>query len=97
LSRVAGRTVFALIEWLKVRAIIGILAAILFPVVGAVFQCIRRIQCITNLRPIHLVITILAEAYSGEYLRARLLNVPGHGPACLEALPSVMEETNQWP
>lgn len=43
---------FTLIELLTVIAIIGILAAILIPVVGAVRESARSAQCVSNLRQI---------------------------------------------
>lgn len=44
------RNAFTLIELLTVIAIIGILAAILIPVVGAVREKARSAQCQSNLR-----------------------------------------------
>lgn len=48
------RNAFTLIELLTVIAIIGILAAILIPVVGAVRESARNAQCVSNLRQIGL-------------------------------------------
>lgn len=45
-----GRCAFTLIELLTVIAIIGILAAILIPTVGAVREKARSAQCVSNLR-----------------------------------------------
>jgi prepilin-type N-terminal cleavage/methylation domain-containing protein len=53
---------FTLIELLTVIAIIGILAAILIPVVGAVRESAKKAKCISNLRQIGLA----AYAYAGD-------------------------------
>lgn len=78
--RTTGRRGFTLIELLTVIATIGILAAILIPVVGAVRQSARSAKCITNLREIHLAIAMHVDDREG-YPRARLLDLPGHDPA----------------
>ncbi len=51
-SHPARRGAFTLIELLTVIAIIGILAAILIPVVGAVRESARASQCTSNMRQI---------------------------------------------
>lgn len=51
---------FTLIELLTVIAIIGILAAILVPVVGKVRNSARQTQCLSNLRQIGLAFTSYA-------------------------------------
>lgn len=50
---IARSQAFTLIELLTVIAIIGILAAILIPVVGSVRESARSARCISNLRQIH--------------------------------------------
>lgn len=57
---------FTLIELLTVIAIIGILAAILIPVVGRVRESARAVQCVSNLRQIGQGIHLYAEAHRGN-------------------------------
>lgn len=52
---------FTLIELLTVIAIIGILAAILIPVVGAVREKARSVQCQSNLRQLHTASLLYAQ------------------------------------
>ena len=56
---------FTLIELLTVIAIIGILAAIIIPVVGKVRQSARTAQCTSNLRQIGSAILLYAEGNKG--------------------------------
>lgn len=56
---------FTLIELLTVIAIIGILAAILLPVVGSVRESARSAQCISNLRQIGLGLHLFADDNNG--------------------------------
>lgn len=53
---------FTLIELLVVIAIIGILAAILIPVVGRVRESAKSAQCISNVRQIALAANLYADA-----------------------------------
>ncbi len=48
-----GRAGFSIIELLTVIAIIGILAALIFPVMGSARKKARETQCITNMQEIH--------------------------------------------
>ncbi len=57
---------FTLIELLTVIAIIGILAAILIPVVGAVRESARASQCLSNLRQIGSGIYLYADDNDGR-------------------------------
>lgn len=51
---------FTLIELLTVIAIIGILASIIIPTVGAVRNKARAVQCVSNLRQLHAGIILFA-------------------------------------
>ncbi|AHF90525.1 N-terminal cleavage protein [Opitutaceae bacterium TAV5] len=56
---------FTLIELLTVIAIIGILAAIIIPVVGKVRQSARRASCLSNIRQIGTAIFLYADDNKG--------------------------------
>src|SRR5690625_1099631 len=56
---------FTLIELLTVIAIIGILASILIPVVGAVRESARASKCVSNLRQIGQGIALYAVDHKG--------------------------------
>ncbi len=58
---------FTLIELLTVIAIIGILAAILIPTLGAVRESARSASCQNNLRQIHLATVLYSEDHSGFF------------------------------
>lgn len=68
---------FTLIELLTVIAIIGILAAILIPVVGAVREKARGAKCASNLRQIGQAIYLHAEDHHGRTPPARNPNQSG--------------------
>ncbi len=57
---------FTLIELLTVIAIIGILAAILIPVVGKVRQAARSSQCVSNMRQMGVGFALFAEEHRGR-------------------------------
>ena len=58
-----SKSAFTLIELLTVIAIIGILAAILIPVVGAVRDSARNAQCISNLRQLGVASALFENEY----------------------------------
>lgn len=66
-----SRAGFTLIELLTVIAIVGILAAILIPVVGKVREKARTAQCASNLRQLGMAALLFADANKG------ILPVPG--------------------
>lgn len=75
------KSAFTLIELLTVIAIIGILAAILIPVVGLVREGARASKCISNLRQIGQAIYLYAEDHNGTTPPARNQNETGLGVA----------------
>ncbi len=75
----AGGVGFTLIELLTVIAIIGILAAILIPVVGAVRESARASTCLSNLRQIGQGILLYAEDHDGRAPPARNVSEDGTG------------------
>lgn len=62
-----SRSAFTLVELLTVIAIIGILAAILIPVVGSVRKSARNSQCVSNLRQWSTAIGLYANDNRGTY------------------------------
>jgi prepilin-type processing-associated H-X9-DG protein/prepilin-type N-terminal cleavage/methylation domain-containing protein len=74
-----NKTAFTLIELLTVIAIIGILAAILIPVVSAVRESARSAQCMSNLRQIGQGIQLYAEDHGGRAPMARNVSDDGTG------------------
>ncbi len=58
---------FTLIELLTVIAIIGILAAILIPVVSSVRESARATQCLSNLRQIGLSLALYTDDHDGRF------------------------------
>jgi prepilin-type N-terminal cleavage/methylation domain-containing protein/prepilin-type processing-associated H-X9-DG protein len=67
LSHYSTRKAFTLIELLVVIAVIGILAAILIPVVGAVRERALTTACASNLRQIGVAIQLFTTDHSGRY------------------------------
>jgi len=65
-TKVSNRPGFTLIELLTVIAIIGILAAILIPVVGKVRDSARRAACSSNVRQIGTGLFLFADEHEGR-------------------------------
>lgn len=59
----AGRTGFTLIELLVTIAIIGVLVALLLPVVQAARESSRRASCTSNLRQVGLAVALFEDAH----------------------------------
>ncbi len=62
-----GKVAFTLIELMVVIAIIGILAALLLPVLGAAKKAAYRAQCVSNLKQLGTVIQLYADDH-GDHL-----------------------------
>ncbi len=65
-GRGTGKGAFTLIELLSVIAIIGILAAILIPVLSSVRDSARASKCIGNLRSLGVAINALIDEHNGD-------------------------------
>lgn len=74
-----ARQGFTLIELLTVIAIIGILAAIIIPTVGAVRQTARESQNLSNLRQIALALNVHANDNKDRFMSAGNQNDPVTG------------------
>ncbi len=66
--RFSARSAFTLIELLTVIAIIGILAAILIPVIGSVRRSSQNAGCVSNLRQWSQAIMLYANDNKGNYV-----------------------------
>jgi prepilin-type N-terminal cleavage/methylation domain-containing protein/prepilin-type processing-associated H-X9-DG protein len=88
LSREPRQRAFTLIELLTVIAIIGILAAILIPVVGQVRDSARASKCVSNLRQIGAGLHLYASEHDGR--------APGARWKPVSEAPSTNQSTWQW-
>ncbi len=66
-SRGSGQRAFTLIELLAVIAVIGILAAILIPVIGGVRSKAHQAECTSNLRSIGSALRLFAMEHNGMF------------------------------
>lgn len=85
-SVTSSHKAFTLIELLTVIAIIGILAAILIPVVGAVRESARSSVCQSNLRQWHSAWIMYANDHDGRVPRAQQRLADGRIVGWVEAL-----------
>lgn len=70
---------FTLIELLTVIAIIGILSAILIPVVGKVRESARRAACVSNIRQLGMAHIMIAQEYNQDrFMDPALDSQPNH-------------------
>lgn len=67
IARAKSARAFTLIELLTVIAILGALAAILFPALGAVRTQAKQAQCVSNLRQIGIALAAYADAHRGAF------------------------------
>lgn len=66
-SRASGSAGFTITELLVVMVIIGILAAIIFPVVTKTKETARTGQCLSNLRQLGSSLTIYVDSYDSRF------------------------------
>ena len=62
----AHKQAFTLVELLAVIAIIGVLAAVLIPAIGAVRAKANQAECVQNLRTWHTALTLYAQEHKGQ-------------------------------
>ncbi len=76
-----SRKAFTLLELLVVIAVIGILAALMLPVLGRVKQRAADAACLSNLRQIGIAMTLYQNDFGGKYpMKVSLRSSPGAPP-----------------
>lgn len=80
MTKNTAKRAFTLIELLTVIAIIGILAAILIPVVGAVRHSARSSQSLSNLRQIGMGVSLFTTEYNDTFPLLNRRNTDPDGP-----------------
>src|SRR5690606_6032836 len=91
-----GVRAFTLIELLTVIAIIGILAAILIPVVGKVRASARNSQCLSNVRQLAMANLLYASENKGQLIVAKLDAKIGSGQDAPFILPPSVRNEGNW-
>jgi len=90
-QRRAAQSAFTLIELLVVLAIIGLLAAMLMPVLGRAREAGRSAACISNLHQLGIALQLYTDDHNGRlpWMRDRPIPDPETPPAADEDLPGM--------
>lgn len=86
---------FTLIELLTVIAIVGVLAAIIIPVVGKVRDNARTSQCLSNVRQIAMANLLYAAEHKGQ-LVVHLNGQIGGGDTATYIMPQSVRNAGNW-